>query len=268
MANNQCCSVAGFYFEMDGTGRNTSNWSAMGWYYNGVYYPSGDAFRQAYTAGELAILPTNMDGPWTNTDQAGEAFAFDERAAPVLLAPQGKRYAVDEANRYVEWDAFSFYLSYEHDRGLALFDVRYDGATILYELGLQEALAHYAGQDPTQSLTCYLDSAYGIGPDAYQMVAGYDCPPDAYYFNATTYFSEITVFNQVCSANTFVLEILHTSLFVNNEMVLCVASLAECHLFIRDGDAYTYATSHSRSICVNYSVSCSGSEDGFNCRKL
>jgi hypothetical protein len=39
---------------------------------------------------------------------------------------------------------------------MRLYDVKYKGERILYELGLQEAIAHYAGNDPTQSGTAYL----------------------------------------------------------------------------------------------------------------
>ena len=66
---------------------------------------------------------------------------------------------MDAKERYVEWSDFSFYMSYGHDLGLTLHDIRYDGQTVLYELGLQEAMAHYAGQDPTQATTAYFDSA-------------------------------------------------------------------------------------------------------------
>jgi len=51
--------------------------------------------------------------------------------------------------------------------------------------GLQEALAHYAGNDPLQSQTVYLDAAYGMGINMYQLVRGYDCPATATYLNAT-----------------------------------------------------------------------------------
>lgn len=39
---------------------------------------------------------------------------------------------------------------------MRLFDIKYKGERIIYELGLQEAIAHYAGNDPTQSGTAYL----------------------------------------------------------------------------------------------------------------
>ena len=56
---------------------------------------------------------------------------------------------------------FSFYLSFSRDTGLRLFDIKYRGERIIYELGLEEAIAHYAGNDPAQSGTAYLDTVCG-----------------------------------------------------------------------------------------------------------
>ena len=53
---------------------------------------------------------------------------------------------------------FSFYVTFSRDTGLRLFDIKYRGERIVYELGLEEAIAHYAGADPVQSGTAYLDS--------------------------------------------------------------------------------------------------------------
>lgn len=53
---------------------------------------------------------------------------------------------------------FSFYIAFSRDTGMTLFDIKYKGERIIYELGLQEAIAHYAGHDPAQSGVAYLDT--------------------------------------------------------------------------------------------------------------
>ena len=58
---------------------------------------------------------------------------------------------------------FTFYMGFTANRGWAFYDIRHKGQRILYELSLQEALAHYAGTDPVQSTTSYLDASYGLG---------------------------------------------------------------------------------------------------------
>jgi primary-amine oxidase len=49
-----------------------------------------------------------------------------------------------------------------------------------------------AGNDPIQSGTAYLDSFYGFGPYAFELVQGYDCPAYATYLNSSFYVSETT----------------------------------------------------------------------------
>ncbi len=48
------------------------------------------------------------------------------------------------------------------------------------------------GNDPVQSSTAYLDTYYGFGPYAFELVQGYDCPAYATYLNSTFYVSETT----------------------------------------------------------------------------
>ena len=88
---------------------------------------------------------------------------------------------------------FTFYLSSSKDLGIQLHDVTYQGKRIIYELGLQEAVAHYASaSDPFQASNAYLDSAYGFGENAFQLVSGFDCPTYATYLNTSFYDSETT----------------------------------------------------------------------------
>ena len=88
---------------------------------------------------------------------------------------------------------FSFYLSSSRDLGIQLHNIAYRGERIIYELGLQEALAHYASaSDPFQASNAYLDSEYGFGQTAYQLVSGFDCPAYATYLNTSYYTGETT----------------------------------------------------------------------------
>jgi primary-amine oxidase len=59
-------------------------------------------------------------------------------------------------------------------------------------IGLQEGLAHYAGQDPIQSGIAYLDTWYGFGSQAYSLVPGWDCPASATYLDTVLHDNAIT----------------------------------------------------------------------------
>ena len=63
-------------------------------------------------------------------------------------------------------------------------------------IGLQEAVAHYAGNDPIQSHTVYLDAAFGIGSAMSPLVQGYDCPLSATYLNSSFIHGNICIFER------------------------------------------------------------------------
>ena len=73
---------------------------------------------------------------------------------------------------------FTFYVATGRN-GLSLYDVRYKGQRIIYELAIQEALAHYAGSTQFASVTAYLDFVLGFTPN--ELVPGFDCPDHATY---------------------------------------------------------------------------------------
>ncbi|KAJ5745952.1 membrane copper amine oxidase [Penicillium odoratum] len=182
----------GLYVHSDVTGRDASKWKVLGWLYNDIFYPSTEDFRNAFYSPGFEKLGANSDGEWAHTDQRGKVLPHDRSYPPVSVAPSGSRFGVDVEQKYVEWMDFTFYISFSHDVGMTLHDIRYKGQRILYELGLQEALAHYAGNDPVQSMTSYLDSYYGFGPYAFELAKGYDCPSYATYLNSTFYEDETT----------------------------------------------------------------------------
>ena len=86
---------------------------------------------------------------------------------------------------------FSFYFTSTRELGVQLYDIKYKGERIIYELGLQEAVAHYASaSDPFQATTAYLDSQFGFGDTMFQLVSGFDCPAYATYLNTSFYVGE------------------------------------------------------------------------------
>lgn len=182
----------GLFVKSDVTGRDPSKWKLEGWLYNDIFYETTKEFRKAYFSPGFIKLGANVEGDWARTDQQGPVLPMDKNYPPLAVAPTGARYSVDVARKYVEWMDFSFYVGFSRDTGVSLYDIRYKGQRVLYELGLQEALAHYAGNDPVQSGTSYLDSYYGFGPYAFELLKGYDCPSYATYLNTSFYISETT----------------------------------------------------------------------------
>ncbi|KAK4047619.1 hypothetical protein OIV83_005277 [Microbotryomycetes sp. JL201] len=192
----------GIYCKMDITGRDPAGWSIEGWLYNDVFYSTTAEFLDAYSSPDFVkATPNNgQDEDWIGTNQAGEPLPNDDRAPPMQILPQGKRWAVDQEEKYVTWGDFSFFVAFTRDTGVRLFDIKYKGERVMYELGLQEAIAHYAGNDPVQSGIGYLDSYYGFGPYTFELIAGYDCPAYSTFMNTTFHANEksTTHRNAIC----------------------------------------------------------------------
>lgn len=167
------------------TSRNYTDWRHTGWYSQGIFYDSTDAFRKAIASPDYQKPPPNVDGPWTSTDQQGDPLPLDNLPPPITVPEGKKRFSIDVEEEYVSWMDFSFFLSTSTDQGVSLFDIKYKDQRIIYELALQEALAHYAGSDPTMSETLYFDSQGGMGRTMVPLMKGYDCPARATYLNAT-----------------------------------------------------------------------------------
>ncbi|KAJ7058557.1 copper amine oxidase [Mycena amicta] len=190
----------GLFFKSDITGRDSSKWKLLGWLYGGIFYETTAEFRKAWKSHGFVKYELNLPSEWIGTDRTGDAFPADNVAPPVAVQPSGQRFAVDEAQKYVEWMDFSFYFTFTRDTGLRLFDIKYQGERIIYELGLQEAIAHYAGNDPVQSGTSYMDTFFGFGPYAFELAPGFDCPTYATYLNSTFHAAEISTThrNNIC----------------------------------------------------------------------
>ena len=159
----------------------------LGWLYNNILYPTTQEFRAAVFSPGFEVLPVNIEGgsPFYDTSQKGPVLPLDDQAPPMPIGGKVPRFSVDYKQNYVEWMGFSFYISQSEDMGMGLHDIRFKGERIIYEIRLQEALAHYAAINPTNANTAYLDSAFGFGSGAVELMPGYDCPTYATYLNTS-----------------------------------------------------------------------------------
>lgn len=157
----------------------------VGWYSVGEFYATTEDFRAAINAADYKVPSPNVQGEWTSTDKNGEPLPLDDQPPPVSVAQGNQRFKIDPKENYISWMDFDFYHTVFHDRGLSLYNVKYKGQRILYELSLQEALTAYTGSDPFQSQATYFDTTSGMGADLQPLVRGYDCPSHATYLPAS-----------------------------------------------------------------------------------
>lgn len=178
----------------DITTRNRSEWGLTGVLHNGEFYQTISDFRSAWEKPDFEkVTPnTGVDDTWIGTDPVGDILPLDDRAPPLAVLPGAPRWSVDEEQKYVQWQDFSFYIAFSRDAGVMLHDVTFKGEKIMSSIGLQEAVAHYAGNDPTQSGTSYLDTYYGFGPYTFQLVPGIDCPVYSTMLDTTFHAVEVS----------------------------------------------------------------------------
>lgn len=170
--------------------KNFSDWTVEKLLYNGVYYDSIASFKSEYAEGTLKKIVYK---------EISDYASLKPRSKPTGLGPhqyylQGKRFSVKHNQViYKDW-SFAFGLS--SLTGMRVFDVRFKGERIIYELSVQEAMSVYGSITPGMMLTKFLDTSIGIGRFAHELVRGVDCPYSATYvdvyryidFNATQLF--------------------------------------------------------------------------------
>uniref|UniRef100_A0A0G4GDF6 Amine oxidase n=1 Tax=Chromera velia CCMP2878 TaxID=1169474 RepID=A0A0G4GDF6_9ALVE len=92
-----------------------------------------------------------------------------------VSAPEGTN------GRYVKWKGWEFFVTQRLSTGMSVWDIRFRGKRIVYELSLQESAAIYGGGQGDQ--TYYLDTAMtGMGQITGIVRPGVDCPEDAVTF--------------------------------------------------------------------------------------
>ncbi|KAK7031010.1 hypothetical protein VNI00_013800 [Paramarasmius palmivorus] len=173
------------YFDISGT--DPSQWKLLKIVYNDQLFNSTEDFLGAYSNGSLSRPPAFTGDPsWSSRKRVGPIRDLDHLPGPRSVSFAGLRFRVDKEKQYITWMGWGMYLGFDRDMGLSLWDIRFKGERIIYQLAPQDAVTQYAGNDPMQSTSAFLDRYFGMGSDVRDMLPGYDCPVEAVYLPATT----------------------------------------------------------------------------------
>lgn len=193
----------GLEARLDHTGLDSTQWSITEWLWWGQSFNSTAAFVSAWQAGQLTVPPNGFVPANISLS------SFEPRGAPMPpkgqigaqhYEPNGHRFSVQGSHvRWLKWD-FSFNI--RDTSGMGLFNIKYAGNRVAYEVSLQEAGAFYSGAHTSamQQHTMYMDTAWSMGNLALELIAGIDCPmhaqllPMVHYTNSGPY----TIQNSVC----------------------------------------------------------------------
>lgn len=174
---------------------NASNWRVERLNYNGQYFNTTEELKQKYDAGSVKKIVYK---------ESPDYGSLKPRQKPLQMGPQqfyaeGKRYSISKNHvLYLDW-SFAFGLS--SLTGMRVFDVRFKGERILYELSVQEAMSFYGSVTPGMIITKFLDSSIGIGRFAHELVRGVDCPYEATYVDTYRYMdvpAPVRFRNSIC----------------------------------------------------------------------
>ena len=110
--------------------------------YNHQVFNSIDDFMSAFRNGTLKRLPQRPDqdpaaGEWS-TRKRPEVPAqrdLDHLPGPRTVSFGGLRFRVDRERQYTSWMGWGMYFGFDRDMGLSLWDIRFRGERIIYEVG-------------------------------------------------------------------------------------------------------------------------------------
>lgn len=183
-----CRNTEGFYihpvgFELLIDHKNTTltQWRVLKVLYNGRYFDSLADLKRHYDMGTVEKVKYRPVLNYASLRPTKKPTGI----GPQQYYVQGKRYSVK--NNHIVYLHWSFAFGLSPLRGMRVFDVRYNGERIVYELSVQEAMSVYGSVSPNLMLTKFLDGSSGIGRSAYELVRGVDCPYGATYLDAVRF---------------------------------------------------------------------------------
>ncbi|NXL68897.1 AOC1 oxidase, partial [Chordeiles acutipennis] len=161
-------------------------WAVQQLWYNGRYFSSPQELAESYERGTLAVvhLPEPPSQQLFSSYEPRGRFSTGtptEVHGAKVCEPQGRRYRL-RGNR-LEYGGWSLAFRLRSSAGLQLFDLRFNGERVAYEVSVQEAVAFYGGHTPAAMQTKYMDAGWGMGSVAYELARGIDCPETAAYLD-------------------------------------------------------------------------------------
>jgi len=109
-------------------------------YYDQIF-SSTESFLEAFNNGTLTRhseqTHPEADYSWTQRHRKGPDRDLDHLPGPRSVSFGGLRYRVDRERQYISWLGWGMYLGFNRDMGLSLWDIRFRGERIVYQVCLR-----------------------------------------------------------------------------------------------------------------------------------
>ncbi|XP_015672115.2 membrane primary amine oxidase-like [Protobothrops mucrosquamatus] len=179
----------GFEVQVDHSSLNVPEWKVINVFYNGQYFEDMEDLERQFNMGKVRVDKVKeapLDGGYSSLKKR----VPPKDPGPLQYESRGPRYRI--RNNHVTFLRWSFAFGIDASRGPRIFDVRFNGERIIYELSLQETCSIYGSNSPTSMLTRYMDSSFGIGSRIFPLMQGLDCPYlssylDFHFFYGTSF---------------------------------------------------------------------------------
>ncbi|KAK3581492.1 hypothetical protein CHS0354_031827 [Potamilus streckersoni] len=180
-------------------GNNVSDWHPHSYYYlNQGPYSTVQGLVDAYKNNTIRKL--RLPAGYRNTlrrklfpekDNSLPLREYADHPGARSYMPKGPRFSISGTN--VKWMDWSFHISGGQLKGPALFDIRFKGNRIAYELAVNDIALEYAMDASGQNSIIYMDATYGImgGVSRTKILNDVDCPSYAVVFN-TSYWDSFS----------------------------------------------------------------------------
>ncbi|CAO2645436.1 Retina-specific copper amine oxidase [Lemmus lemmus] len=161
---------------LDHRALDPAHWVVRQVFYLGHYYADLAQLEWEFKAGRLEVVRVPLPTPNGASSLRSRATP-DPPLPPLQFSPQSPQYNV-QGNLVVS-PLWMFTFGHGVFTGLRLFDVRFKGERVAYEVSVQECLTVYGADSPKTMMLRYLDSTFGLGQNSRALVRGVDCPYQA-----------------------------------------------------------------------------------------
>ncbi|XP_073653777.1 amine oxidase [copper-containing] 2 isoform X3 [Tursiops truncatus] len=157
---------------LDHRALDPARWAVQQVFYLGHYYADLGQLEWEFKAGRLEVVRVPL--PLPDGASSLRSRVSPGPLPPLQFSPQGSRYSVQ--GNLVASSLWTFTFGHGVFSGMRIFDVRFKGERVAYEVSVQECVSIYGADSPKTMMTRYLDSSYGLGHHSRGLVRGVDCP--------------------------------------------------------------------------------------------
>uniref|UniRef100_A0A8C4NCX0 Amine oxidase n=1 Tax=Eptatretus burgeri TaxID=7764 RepID=A0A8C4NCX0_EPTBU len=177
--------VIDFEMLIDHRSKNIKEWQVKKLFHNGQYFDSIEQLVEGYEKDKLQKVAysgkTKKNLIYSTFQRRGNFQANTKQRGPLEFEPDGHRFQL--YGNLVQYMPWTFAFRVRSSTGLQIFDIRFNGERIAYELSFQEAISFYGGNTPAIMQNKAVDSAWSFGSSTFEMIKGVDCPKHAAFID-------------------------------------------------------------------------------------